>query len=112
MDDLALAQAVATGMMAKDAMSQWLGIEIEEIRPGYCRAKMTVRPEMLNGHKTLHGGICFALADSVFAFACNTHNKTTVAAGCDIVLSGSRPVGRCVERRGASNSPRRAVRCL
>lgn len=84
-DDLTLARVVADGMLAEDAMSQWLGVEITEIRPGYCRAEMTVRAEMLNGHKTLHGGVCFAFADSTFAFACNARNKTTVAAGCDIV---------------------------
>lgn len=84
-DDFTLARAVAHGMLAEDAMSQWLGVEITEIRPGYCRAQMTVRAEMLNGHKTLHGGVCFAFADSAFAFACNAQNKTTVAAGCDIV---------------------------
>ena len=84
-NDLALARAVAAGMLAEDAMSQWLGLEITEVRPGYCRAQMTVRAEMLNGHKTLHGGVCFAFADSAFAFACNSRNKTTVAAGCDMV---------------------------
>ena len=84
-DDPALARAVAHGMLAEDAMSQWLGVEITEVRPGYCRAEMTVRAEMLNGHKTLHGGVCFAFADSTFAFASNARNKTTVAAGCDIV---------------------------
>ena len=79
-----LAAAVAEAMYARDAASQALGMALEEVRPGYARLRMTVREDMLNGHGTCHGGIVFALADSAFAFACNSHGVVTVAAGCSI----------------------------
>jgi acyl-CoA thioesterase len=80
-DDAAreLAQRVAHRMMERDAFSQWLGIEIEAIGPESCRCRMTVRDEMLNGFGVAHGGIVFSLADSAFAFACNTHGRVTVS---------------------------------
>ena len=79
-----LAEAVAEAMFAADRASQNLGMRIVAIRPGYAQVKMTVRRDMLNGHAMCHGGFIFCLADSAFAFACNTHNQTTVAAGCTI----------------------------
>jgi len=57
---------------------------LAEIRPGYARMTMPVREDMLNGHLTCHGGFIFALADSAFAFACNSRNLNTVGAGCSI----------------------------
>ena len=66
-------------MMDNDAFSQWLGIEVEEVTEGYCRLKMTVRPEMLNGFYILHGGVTFALADSCFAFASNSRGQLSVS---------------------------------
>jgi acyl-CoA thioesterase len=57
---------------------------LEEIRPGYARLRMTVRADMLNGHGACHGGLVFALADSAFAFSCNSRGVLTVAAGCSI----------------------------
>jgi acyl-CoA thioesterase len=79
-----LAERVAQAMLAQDAMSRGFGITIAEIRPGYARLTMTVRPDMSNSHSICHGGAIFTLADSAFAFACNSHNRTTVAAGCSI----------------------------
>lgn len=79
-----LAERVAEVMYARDRASQALGMKIVEVRPGYARMTMTVRNDMLNGHATCHGGFIFALADSAFAFACNSHNQTTVASGCAI----------------------------
>ena len=79
-----LAEAVAEAMFAADRASQKLGMRIVAVRPGYAQLKMTVQPDMLNGHAMCHGGFIFCLADSAFAFACNTHNQTTVAAGCTI----------------------------
>jgi len=84
LDAQALAQAVGKTMFAADAASQGLGMTLEEIAPGYARLSMSVRPDMLNGHKMCHGGFIFALADSAFAFACNAHNQNTVASGCTI----------------------------
>lgn len=80
----ALAQRVAAAMMSRDRASRGLGIVIEDIGPGYARLTMTVRPDMLNGHDICHGGFMFTLADSAFAFACNSRNESTVAAGCSI----------------------------
>jgi acyl-CoA thioesterase len=80
----ALAEAVAAAMYARDTASQGLGMQIEAIAPGYARMTMAVRADMLNGHQTCHGGFIFTLADSAFAFACNSHNLVTVGAGCTI----------------------------
>lgn len=78
------AAAVGAAMYARDGASQALGMTLEEVRPGYARLRMTVRPDMLNGHGTCHGGLVFALADSAFAFACNSRDVPTVASGCTI----------------------------
>ncbi|MFA9215644.1 MAG: hydroxyphenylacetyl-CoA thioesterase PaaI [Sphingomonadaceae bacterium] len=80
----ALAEAAGAAMYARDRASQGLGMTLDQIRPGYARMSMTVRADMLNGHQSCHGGFIFALADSAFAFACNSHNFTTVGAGCSI----------------------------
>jgi len=80
----ALARATARAMYDADACSRAFGMEISEVRAGYARLQMRVRPEFLNGHQTCHGGIIFTLADSTFAFACNSYNLNTVAAGCSI----------------------------
>lgn len=79
-----LAEATAQSMYEADACTRALGIEILEVRPGYARLQMNVRPDFLNGHDICHGGLIFTLADSTFAFACNSYNITTVAAGCSI----------------------------
>jgi acyl-CoA thioesterase len=78
------AAAVGEAMWRRDRASQALGMALEEIRPGYARLRLTVRADMLNGHGTCHGGLVFALADSAFAFACNSRGVVTVAAGCSI----------------------------
>lgn len=78
------AQVVDT-MFAQDAFSQWLGVELLEIREGYSRIKMTIRKEMVNGLGIAHGGIAFSLADSAFAFACNNRNNFSVAL--DVTIS-------------------------
>ncbi|HDR8967728.1 TPA: hydroxyphenylacetyl-CoA thioesterase PaaI [Burkholderia vietnamiensis] len=84
LDPDALARATAQAMYEADACSRAFGMEIAEVRAGYARLHMRVRPEFLNGHQTCHGGIIFTLADSTFAFACNSYNLNTVAAGCSI----------------------------
>jgi acyl-CoA thioesterase len=88
-----LAERVAQAMLAQDAMSRAFGITIAEIRPGYARLTMTVRPDMSNSHSICHGGAIFTLADSAFAFACNSHNRSTVAAGCSIDFVSPARVG-------------------
>lgn len=84
MDPQSLAEAAGLAMFTRDRASQALGMELAAIGPGYARMTMLVRPEMLNGHGTCHGGFIFALADSAFAFACNSYNQNTVASGCSI----------------------------
>jgi len=75
-----LAERAAAAMWAQDRASQGLGMRLTEIAPGRARLSMRVRPDMVNGHDICHGGFVFALADSAFAFACNSHNEATVAA--------------------------------
>jgi acyl-CoA thioesterase len=83
-DPQALAELAGKAMYERDPASQALGMKLDEIRPGYARMSMPVRADMLNGHATCHGGYIFMLADSAFAFACNSHNFATVGAGCSI----------------------------
>ena len=83
-DAQALAERVADAMYPRDRASQSLGIKVARVGPGHAELTMTVRPDMLNGHAICHGGFIFALADSAFAFACNSYNLTTVASGCAI----------------------------
>lgn len=80
----ALAEAAGQAMFSRDRASQAMGMSLDAIRPGYARMSMRVREDMLNGHLSCHGGYIFALADSAFAFACNSHNLNTVGAGCSI----------------------------
>lgn len=78
------AQEVVNKMMANDAFSQWLGLQIDEIKEGYCRLHFTIRPDMMNGFDVLHGGVTFSAADSAFAFASNNYNRLSVALSCTI----------------------------
>lgn len=75
----ALAEAVVRGMLDRDAFSRWLGVELLQIGPGRCTARMTVRADMVNGFGVAHGGIAYSLADSALAFASNTNGRITVA---------------------------------
>jgi acyl-CoA thioesterase len=102
LDPHALAEAVRHGMFKDDAASQGLGMQIEAVGPGYARIAMTVRPDMLNGFRICHGGFITTLADSAFAFACNSHNELTVAAGIVVDFlapahEGDRLVAECHE---------------
>jgi len=75
-----VARACAEAMWEEDDASKGLGMEIVEIRPGQATLTMTVQPHMVNGQRIAHGGFIFTLADSAFAFACNSHNDRVVAA--------------------------------
>ena len=79
-----LARDVVAHMMENDAFSQWLGIEVLEIRESYSRIQMTIRKEMVNGFGIVHGGVPFSFADSAFAFACNNRNNLSVALDTSI----------------------------
>jgi acyl-CoA thioesterase len=80
----ALARRVAEHMLAREGTGPHWGIVIEEAREGYARLSMVVRADMLNGHRTVHGGMIFALADTAFAYACNSRNVSTVAQQASI----------------------------
>lgn len=82
-------QQVYDRMMEHDHFSAWLGLQLEEIRAGYCRMRYTVRKEMLNGFQIIHGGILFSASDSTFAFACNSHGRVAVAL--DVSITFLRP---------------------
>lgn len=79
-----IARRSADAMWASDRASQSLGMEIIDIAPGRATMRMSVREDMVNGHAIGHGGFTFTLADSAFAFACNSYNRSTVAASCEI----------------------------
>ena len=109
MDATEIAQKCADTMLAADAASRRLGIEISEVTPGRATATMVIGDDMVNGHGICHGGYVFTLADTAFAFACNTYDDRTVAAGAAIdflepVQAGTRLVATAVERtrRGRS----------
>ena len=75
-----IARACAEAMWKEDGASQGLGMQIVDVKAGQATLSMTVRPDMVNGHQIAHGGFIFTLADSAFAFACNSHNDKSVAA--------------------------------
>jgi len=79
-----LANEVVSHMMEHDLFSQWLGVDVLDVKEGYSKIKMTVRREMVNGFGIVHGGIAFSLADSAFAFACNNRNVLSVALDTSI----------------------------
>jgi len=84
-----IAEASRDAMWAQDRASKALGIEVLEVVPGRSRLRMTVRPDMCNGHHLCHGGMIFTLSDSAFAYACNSHNKVTVANNCAVTFIAS-----------------------
>jgi acyl-CoA thioesterase len=97
-----VADYVRDGMLKNDAASQSLGMQVLEVSPGRATVTMTVRADMINGHATCHGGFISALADSAFAFACNSYDELTVASGfaIDFLAPGRKDdvlTARCVE---------------
>jgi len=87
------AQEHANRMLANDLATNALGISISDVSEGRATATMTVRPDMTNGHGICHGGYVFLLADTAFAFACNTYGTATVAAGADVEFLAPVSVG-------------------
>ncbi len=97
-----LAEHVRDGMYLNDRASKGLGMTVLSIAPGQATLRMTVRDDMLNGHDICHGGLITTLADSAFAYACNSYNEFTVASGFAIELlapgrAGDVMTARCVE---------------
>jgi acyl-CoA thioesterase len=93
MDADELASKVARQMLTDEGTGPAWGIAIEEARAGYARLSMKVRADMLNGHRIVHGGMVFALADTAFAYVCNGRNEKSVAAQASIVFLGSAQEG-------------------
>jgi acyl-CoA thioesterase len=98
-----MVQTIVQKMMQEDLFSQWLGIEIIEHSPGYCKQKMTVRKEMCNGHGITHGGISYSFADSALAFASNSQGKKCMSIETSIshlkrIITGDVLVATAVER--------------
>ena len=87
------AERSAAAMWSGDAASQGLGMVLEDVGPGLARMSMVVEPRMLNGHGTCHGGFIFSLADSTFAFACNSRNQRAVAQSCSITYLNPAQLG-------------------
>ena len=83
------ARKITDKMMQRDYFSQWMGVRILDVKDGYSKIQITLRREMLNGFAIAHGGITFALADSAFAFACNSDGKITVALDVSIAFPKS-----------------------
>ena len=112
-----LANRVAHAMLAEEGTGPAWGIVIEEARAGYARLRMTLRQDMLNGHRTAHGGMVFSLADTAFAYICNGRNERTVAAQASIVFLDAVREGETliaegeeVSRAGRSGVTRVSVR--
>ena len=88
-----LANSVVGHMMENDFFSQWMGVEVTEVKEGYSKIKMTIRKEMVNGFGIVHGGLPFSLADSAFAFACNNRNNLSVALDVTITFTKAVNIG-------------------
>ncbi len=104
-----LAQACARAMWAEDQASQGLGMEVERVCPGEAVLSMVIRPDMTNGHGICHGGFIFTLADSAFAFACNTYDQRTVAQHCAVTFlqpgrRGDKLTAHAIERSRTGRS--------
>lgn len=99
-----LAEAVADAMWSRDQATRMLGMRLVSVGPGRATLAMTVRPDMTNGHAMCHGGLIFTLADSAFAYACNSYNLNTVASACHIDFLAPAKVGDVLEAEAVERS--------
>ncbi|MBS1142938.1 MAG: Phenylacetic acid degradation-related protein:Phenylacetic acid degradation protein PaaD [Proteobacteria bacterium] len=100
----ALADATAEAMYSRDRAAQALGIRIVRVQPGASLLTMVVRSDMVNGHHICHGGMIFSLADTAFAYACNSYNKNTVASACHIDFLAPAKEGETLEAEAVERS--------
>ena len=100
----ALAEATAKAMWSRDQAAQALGMSILTVKPGYAKLNMAVRADMVNGHHICHGGMIFSLADTAFAYACNSYNKNTVASACNIDFLAPGKEGEILEAEAIEQS--------
>jgi len=108
-DPAEIAQRSADAMWAEDKASRALGMQVLEVGPGRARLAMPIAEHMTNGHGTCHGGFIFTLADSAFAFACNSHGQNAVAQHCSVTFlspaqRGMRLVAEARERQRGERS--------
>lgn len=103
-DAQVLAEQVGAAMWPRDPTVNAMGMTLESIRPGGAAVSMPVRPDMVNGHHTCHGGIMFTLADTAFAYACNSHNRNTVASACHIDFLAPAKIGDILEADAVERS--------
>jgi acyl-CoA thioesterase len=104
-----LANDVVNRMMQNDSFSQWMGLEVLEVREGYSKVRMTIRKEMVNGFGIVHGGLAFSLADSAFAFACNNRNNISVALDVTITFTKAVNVGDVLTAEAKENHNGRSI---
>ena len=100
----ALAEATAAAMYSRDRAAQALGLKIVRVQPGASLLTMAVRGDMVNGHHICHGGMIFSLADTAFAYACNSYNKNTVASACHIDFLAPAKEGETLEAEAVEQS--------
>ena len=100
----ALADATAAAMFSRDRAAQALGLKIVRVQPGKSLLTMAVRSDMVNGHHICHGGMIFSLADTAFAYACNSYNKNTVASACHIDFLAPAKEGETLEAEAVEQS--------
>ena len=99
-----LAEATAEAMWSRDRAAQALGMKIVRVQPGAALLTMLVRGDMVNGHHICHGGMIFSLADTAFAYACNSYNKNTVASACHIDFLAPAKEGETLEAEAVERS--------
>lgn len=104
LDPQALAEKVAAAMWSRDRATNALAMQILGVKPGYAVVSMPVRTDMLNGHHICHGGYIFTLADSAFAYACNSYNQNTVASACHIDFLAPAKEGDILEAEAVERS--------
>ena len=104
-------QKLLNAMLDHDKFSEWLGLEVIGLNDGYAKLQATIRPEMMNGVGSVHGGVTFAMADSAFAFACNSYNNISVALDVHISFTKAGRVGDIltIEAKEVHSSKRTGV---
>jgi len=103
-DPQLLAEEVCAVMWSRDRATQALGMQLVSVKPGYAQMSMPVRSDMLNGHGICHGGYLFTLADSAFAYACNSYNHNTVASACQVDFLAPAREGDILEAEAVERS--------